>query len=519
MIAERPGGVRPTGDPSKTPDTKAAREESKKVERVREIDADEETQRRRRKFQMMMGDEDQLSDVNKEQRGPSPFETQFYTQDNKEAPSTSSRPVETFYSPPAPSSSDVGEDAIVPSPAYSPPPNIQAAPSDDEDEEDELPRSEKFWADTDTPPDMSEPKREFKETNQSQIRAGFQGKEKKETGTTKKEKEIFSPFGVPGKESKIEKIGAGEKEPKMEKGAPLASAKGGVIPSKQKGKEMPPPPFFEKGKEPSFAEKEKGPTAKGISSKMSKPPEAEGKVSARYMSREEERAGLPEEKLASSGKRSPAEKREAEFSLGKKEETRKAPSRKREREEEIEYGYTVPRVQREMEREGEKRGTKEGPTLEIASPSLPHLPASIQPMAMNAATQASPYLSPETIPLYFQMVGQMFIMSAPPGISRTEIVLNNPAFANSKFYGSRITIEKYATAPDSFNIRLTGSDTAVLAFKENIPSLMTAFQNGNFTFRINRLDAEFSIEKPVFRRKEGGEKGKDTGGDLGERRK
>ena len=42
MIAERPGGVSPNEPSRSTPDTKAQREEKQRVEKVREIDPDEE---------------------------------------------------------------------------------------------------------------------------------------------------------------------------------------------------------------------------------------------------------------------------------------------------------------------------------------------------------------------------------------------------------------------------------------------------------------------------------------------
>jgi hypothetical protein len=94
------------------------------------------------------------------------------------------------------------------------------------------------------------------------------------------------------------------------------------------------------------------------------------------------------------------------------------------------------------------------------------------------------------------------VMAAPPGISRTEIVLNNPAYAHSRFFGSTITIEKYATAPDSFNIRLTGNNAAVTSFRDHIPSLLAGFQNSNLPFRVHRIEAEYTMERPVYRRKE-----------------
>jgi hypothetical protein len=158
--------------------------------------------------------------------------------------------------------------------------------------------------------------------------------------------------------------------------------------------------------------------------------------------------------------------------------------------------------------------------IEIETISSSLLPNHVLPEAFAAATSAASYLHPSTISLFFQMVGTMYVMSEPPGISRTEIVLNNPAYANSKFYGATITIEKYATAPDSFNIRLTGNNTAVSAFRDNMPSLIAGFQNSNLPFRVHRVEAEYSIERPVFRRKERGEgRGEAGGEDLGERRK
>ena len=147
--------------------------------------------------------------------------------------------------------------------------------------------------------------------------------------------------------------------------------------------------------------------------------------------------------------------------------------------------------------------------VEIVAPSTPALPPDIQPYAIAAATQAAPYLSPEVVPLFYQMAGSIFIMTSPPGISQTEVVLNAPAFANSKYFGAKIEITKYSTAPDSLNIRLTGSNEAVTSFQKNIPSLLAAFQSGRFTFQIGRIEAHYSTEKPVFHRKggKGGESG------------
>lgn len=487
MIAERPGGVSPT-DPSKSSqDTKAQREHAQKIEKVREIDADEEAQKRRRRFQMMMGDEDQLAETSKGPRAPSPFEVEFH----KAGTVDQAGPNLTV--PPAPGStlfgdgSDMDNEAIVPSPSYSPPPNVSSAPETDEGEED-LPHSQSFWENTDLPTNGPTPSKNFQETPKSaakKIGEPGQGTGKpKAVGKeaihppAKQGKEAPSPFGAPGKTvSKKEK---GTEEP-----VPYLSSKveGRMTQSPQKQKQP------EQKKESPFA-----------------PPleEKEAQGPAPRMRVDEEN---PFETVWQSTEGKGSEK----TTPPSKAEIREREQKERERE------AAIPSVSRGKEGKGE--GKQKGPILEIAPPMLPALPAAVQPMAVAAAQQATPYLSPETIPLYFQMVGTIMVMTTPPGVSRTEILLNNPIYSNSRFFGARITIEKYATAPNSFNIRLSGSDTAVVAFKENIPSLMTAFQNGNFNFRINRLEAEFSIDRPVFRRKERGEGGSEFGGDLGERRK
>lgn len=147
---------------------------------------------------------------------------------------------------------------------------------------------------------------------------------------------------------------------------------------------------------------------------------------------------------------------------------------------------------------------------ESSSPSI--LPHEAVHFAEQATLQASNYLSPETEVLYATMVGNIYCYEKTnSGIATTEISLTSPIFANSRFFGATITLEKYDTDPSSFNIRLTGSNEAVRLFNQNIKTLYAAFQNGNFRFRIGRLEAEYSVEKPLFHRKESS-KGKDMGG-------
>jgi len=138
--------------------------------------------------------------------------------------------------------------------------------------------------------------------------------------------------------------------------------------------------------------------------------------------------------------------------------------------------------------------------LQIESPTLTPLPEAVLPAAAAAAAAATPFLGPEALAVYFHMVGTITAMVSPKGDSRTEFVLNAPSFAQSKFYGATISIERFSTAPYQLNIRLTGSNEAVTLFNQNVPNLLAAFQNGKFNYAINRIEAVY--ERPLFRRKE-----------------
>jgi hypothetical protein len=134
------------------------------------------------------------------------------------------------------------------------------------------------------------------------------------------------------------------------------------------------------------------------------------------------------------------------------------------------------------------------------------LPPAVRQAAGDIQTSSSSYISPKISPLFFQMVGSMlYIAAAKSGISTTEIVLNSKAFEKSIFFNTTITLEKYASAPDSFNVRLTGSTEAIKVFNDNMPNLIAAFANAydkkKIRFRIGRIETSFEGERPLIRRK------------------
>lgn len=534
-----------TEPPSRVPprqqahETKAARDElsSKgKVEKVREVDADEET-RKRRFMKYYKGLDEEEPEV--ETARPSPFDLYSGKAESTEeglgvgamAPSTSN-------------DFDDVEDAVIPGPSYTPPPDVRvmAEEGDEEDEATEgaLPQSEDFWVDFDLP-DQPIPQTTYSETTGlrafdgvpehaqkegaaskapiSEHRKRVKEIQKKEEGVSllkgkvekkeevherlEKKKREPSPFGPPGKPIAKEKESALRKQPPIQIKEPQ---KPPTPPGKTKESAAKEPKEKESVLGGPFHEEKREALSKAAGSKEKKLPTPMEEISKQQLKTPLPREAIPREAAPMARRReTPAIKKVEEETSVMPQEIGAAPVRAEERE-----GGGG----------GKKGRDREEKILEIEAPSLPVLPSHIQPMAQAATTQAAPYLSPQTVSLFFQMVGTIFVMTGPQGVNRTEVVLNNPSYANSKFYGATITIEKYATAPDSFNIRLTGSHEAIASFKENIPSLLSAFENANFNFRIGRINVEYTLEKPIFHRKEKGEgKGEAGGGDLRERKK
>ncbi len=144
---------------------------------------------------------------------------------------------------------------------------------------------------------------------------------------------------------------------------------------------------------------------------------------------------------------------------------------------------------------------EDGKTIPIASTPQPIAPEVIS-QAVGATTRAAPYLSPGVQDLFTQMVSTIIVMQSQ-GVTTTQVTLSSAAFLNTAFQGATITFQRYATAPDSYNIILSGSNQAVSLFNQNLPALERAFKQSNLPFRIGRLEAEYGEERHLIRRKKG----------------
>lgn len=407
-------------------------DEMRKIEEPGKVGEVEFEKRRRREFKKPIEEEGELE--SKETKGPSPFETEFYSEEVPEAPLGFSEMEEPV--------GFAGEEAALPTePGTSV--SKMMAPKTPEIEE-HLPEAEEFWEDFDLPDQPPGPTRLKETASENRI-----APEKKEAEAKKKMK--------PSLTASIEK-------PKQK---PIA----GKI--EKKVKPLAPSPF-----EPTPSAEKKVKT----SIKKIVPGMEEGEL-------EESRMESKEEVVIS-----------------------RLPGKIQKKEEKISKEKLVGKeAAPEFEKEKQKKNTV---TESIPVRPPDPLPPNCQQIAQAVQTSSSPFLNLQTATLFYQMVGTMVYMTnAKPGISLTEVTLSNPMFQNSVFFNSVITIEKYATAPDSFNVRLTGTPEAVQVFKSNMESLTAAFTAAyenrprRVSFRIGRLETEIAPQRPLIRRKrEGGGK-------------
>ncbi len=110
------------------------------------------------------------------------------------------------------------------------------------------------------------------------------------------------------------------------------------------------------------------------------------------------------------------------------------------------------------------------------------------------AQNAYAKLPPEAQELFNRMVGVMTVMQLS-GIQETSFILNMPQFASSVFFGTRIIIQEFSTAPQMYNVQFNGSPQAVSLAQKHTAGLMAAFQANRYNFRIHRFETNYLEER------------------------
>lgn len=485
--------MRGRGGPTE-PDSKKFQEKMKKVEKVKEV---EETELDKQKKRSLYTAPDDLNGdlESTEARSPSPFERDFMQ--------PRSRPTPT-YSKPKKGFEDLSREAI-PSPPSTQTPQIGSPiPKVSSQPDSNLPQSDRFWEDFDMPDETPPPSRVFQERQSQQSQSQDDRRdnltrpkdieERKETTAEKKKKKEDSTSYVVGEKSEKAEAGQGHQKKKEEDEGMLKGPLTGAV--------------FEEEKKEKKGSKEPGKKGSSflIGDQLEQPRTDEGFLEKPYapIARAEEK----KEKKREGGATIPVLKREKDASS---EERTQAPPQTvpMKKEEEDQAAPMAPSAQPEAKTskdkedgEGEKQKAEAISSITLPSP----LPSQIEQTVQTAQTAVASYLNPTTAALFHQMVGAiLYLAPTTPGISRTEVVLNSQNMLNSPFYNSKILLEKYASAPDSFNVRLTGTPQAVKIFNDNMQGLMSAFtaayHENRLRFRIGRFETAIETERPLIRRK------------------
>ncbi len=173
----------------------------------------------------------------------------------------------------------------------------------------------------------------------------------------------------------------------------------------------------------------------------------------------------------------------------------------------------VVQTEKKVAEEAEVKASKE---IEKRSemdkrPLSPSFPVSVLSVPETLFIAASPavapsytFLSSEMLALFERMVGVMTIMQTErKGITEMTVYLGTPEFGSSVFFGSRIVITEFDTAPLSYNIEFFGNERSSSLFERNIGKLKTAFDRGGYRFRVHDIRSSLG---PLGREDESEEK-------------
>jgi hypothetical protein len=152
------------------------------------------------------------------------------------------------------------------------------------------------------------------------------------------------------------------------------------------------------------------------------------------------------------------------------------------------------------EEEKEESEPKEGPCYEMRSATHLSLP---EMEAVNNSVSRLAGLSP-AIEAAFEKMASSLIMMVSSREVETTLFLNNPHFAASPLFGTKIILREFSTAPKAFNIEIASNPQGAELIRSSKESLLSAFQKGNFNFSVHRLETHLHEkgDRPTFHRRE-----------------
>jgi hypothetical protein len=136
---------------------------------------------------------------------------------------------------------------------------------------------------------------------------------------------------------------------------------------------------------------------------------------------------------------------------------------------------------------------------QLSAPSVPGIAGTVRATPISAEFEV----------LFQKMASAMIVMNSS-NEAETTLYLDNPS---SVFFGSRITIREFSTAPKAFNIEIASGPRAIELIEAGKQDFLAGFQNGRFNFSVHRLDTHIQTDdRPVFHRRESEDHGEQKGG-------
>jgi hypothetical protein len=110
-------------------------------------------------------------------------------------------------------------------------------------------------------------------------------------------------------------------------------------------------------------------------------------------------------------------------------------------------------------------------------------------MASTAVDNSALIACSEIQVLFEDMASSMIVMTSNYE-QETTVFLDSPKFAASSFFGTRITIKEFSTAPKIFNIEIASNPAGLILLSAHKDALLAAFESHKLPFTVHRLDAQ-----------------------------
>ena len=129
----------------------------------------------------------------------------------------------------------------------------------------------------------------------------------------------------------------------------------------------------------------------------------------------------------------------------------------------------------------------------ISSGILPSIPAPSQLVESLQELSSVSAIPDECLQIIDKLCSEMLVMNSEDCITTT-FVLETQNFANSPFYGAKITISEYNTAPKIFNVSITAGEIATTLLQTHMTGFFELLETRNFSFAIHKIDTHLSTD-------------------------